>query len=47
MRRPAAAVLIHRAAARVVRFPSSVPPGRILSEYAQVVDRGRVEESPA
>jgi len=35
--------VIERDAGRVVRFPSSVPPGRILSEYAQVVGRGRVE----
>jgi hypothetical protein len=38
--------VIERESGRVVRFPSSVPPGRILEEYAEVVGRGRVE-SPA
>ncbi len=38
--------VIERESGRVVRFPSSVPPGRILTEYAQVVERGRIE-SPA
>jgi hypothetical protein len=38
--------VIERENGRVMRFPSSVPPGRILTEYAQVVERGRVE-SPA
>ena len=38
--------VIERESGRVMRFPSSVPPGRILTGYAQVVDRGRVE-SPA
>jgi hypothetical protein len=42
----AAVRVIERESGRVIRFPSSVPPGRILSEYAQVVERGRVE-SPA
>jgi hypothetical protein len=42
----AAVRVIERESGRVVRFPSSVPPGRILREYAQVVERGRVE-SPA
>jgi hypothetical protein len=37
--------VIERESGRVLRFPSSVPPGRILTEYAQVVDRGRVERS--
>lgn len=44
--RGGAARVIERDSGRVVRFPSSVPPRRILTEYAQVVDRGRVE-SPA
>lgn len=42
----AATRVIERGSGRVVQFPSSVPPSRILTEYAQVVDRGRVE-SPA
>ncbi len=44
--RGGAARVIERDSGRVVRFPSSVPPRRILTEYAQVVQRGRVE-SPA
>ncbi len=39
-----AAKVIERESGRVMRFPSSVPPGRILEEYAQVVDRGRAED---
>jgi hypothetical protein len=38
--------VIERDSGRVVRFPSSIPPRRILNDYAQVVDRGRAE-SPA
>jgi hypothetical protein len=41
--RGAAARVIERDSGRIVRFPSSVPPRRILTEYAQVVDRGWVE----
>ncbi len=41
--RGAAARVIERDSGRVVRFPSAVPTSRILTEYAQVVDRGRVE----
>jgi hypothetical protein len=35
--------VIERDSGRVVRFPSSVSPRRIVNEYAQVVDRGRAE----
>jgi hypothetical protein len=35
--------VIERESGRVMRFPSSVPPGRILTQYAQVVERGRAE----
>jgi hypothetical protein len=38
--------VIERESGRVMRFPSSVPPSRIMSEYEHVVERGRVE-SPA
>jgi hypothetical protein len=41
--RGSAVRVIERESGQVVRFPSSVPPGRILTEYAQVVERGRVE----
>lgn len=37
--------VIERDSGRVVRFPSSVSPKRILSDYAQVVDRGRIEST--
>jgi hypothetical protein len=43
-RRGGAARVVERASGRVVRFPSSVPPGRILSEYDSVADRGRIEK---
>lgn len=36
--------VIERESGRVMRFPSSVPPTRILTEYAQVVERGRAED---
>jgi hypothetical protein len=45
--RGGAARVIERDTGRVVRFPSSVPPGRILSEYSQVQARGRVESPGA
>jgi hypothetical protein len=35
--------VVERESGRVMRFPSSVPPRRILTEYAEVVERGRVE----
>lgn len=35
--------VIERATGQVVRFPSSVPPGRITEEYSEVRDYGRVE----
>jgi|HubBroStandDraft_5_1064220.scaffolds.fasta_scaffold306204_2 hypothetical protein len=42
-RRGGALRVVERESGQVVRFPSSVPPQRILSEYAQIVERGRVE----
>jgi len=42
-RRGAAVRVIERESGRVMRFPSSVPPRRILTQYAQVVDRGQAE----
>jgi hypothetical protein len=42
--RGAATRVIERDTGRVMRFPSSVPPGRILDEYDSVVSRGRAEE---
>jgi hypothetical protein len=42
-RRGAAVRVIERESGRVMRFPSSVPPRRILTEYAQVVERGQAE----
>jgi hypothetical protein len=36
----AASTVIERATGKVMRFPSSVPPGRILKEYEKVRDRG-------
>jgi hypothetical protein len=44
--RGAAHRVIERESGRVMRFPSSVPPRRILTGYAQVMDKGR-PESPA
>lgn len=41
--RGGAARVIERESGKVMRFPSSVPPGRILAEYAQVVGRGMVD----
>jgi hypothetical protein len=41
--RGAAVRVIERESGRVMRFPSSVPPDRILTEYAQVVEQGRAE----
>jgi len=41
--RGGATCVIERATGRVMRFPSSVPPDRILSEYDDVVSDGRVE----
>lgn len=43
-RRGAATRVVERATGRVMRFPSSVPPGRILREYDSVVPRGRIEQ---
>jgi hypothetical protein len=42
--RGAASYVIERASGRVMIFASYVPPGRILEEYDQVVDRGRPAE---
>lgn len=42
-RRGAASRVIERETGQVVRFPSSVPPGRIVSEYPKVQARGRAE----
>jgi hypothetical protein len=41
--RGAAVRVIERATGRVMRFPSSVPPGRIMKSYETVRARGRVE----
>lgn len=41
--RGAATRVVERDTGRVVRFPSSVPPGRILEDYSRVEHRGRVE----
>jgi len=35
--------VIERESGRVMRFPSSVPPRRILIGYAQVADKGQAE----
>ncbi|CAO5258268.1 hypothetical protein [Frankia sp. AgKG'84/4] len=35
--------VIEKESGRVVRFPSAVPTRRILSDYAAVAHRGRVE----
>lgn len=45
-RRGAAVRVIERESGRVMRFPSSVPPRRILTEYAQVAERGQAERPP-
>jgi hypothetical protein len=39
----AASRVIERESGRVMRFPSSVPPSRILEEYGQILGRGRPE----
>jgi hypothetical protein len=38
--------VVERDSGRVLRFPSFVPPGRILRDYPAVVDKGRVEIDP-
>jgi hypothetical protein len=35
--------VIERETGRVVLFPSSVPPGRIMNDYSAIQDRGLVE----
>lgn len=35
--------VIERGSGRVVAFPSSISPRRIVNEYARVVERGRAE----
>jgi hypothetical protein len=42
----AAVRVIEQPTGRVMRFPSSVPPNRIMRNYAAVRARGRVEEEP-
>ena len=41
--RGAAMRVIERDTGRIMRFPSSVPTDRIITEYSAVMDRGRVE----
>ncbi len=36
----AATTVIERTTGKVMRFPSNVPPGRILNEYEKVRNRG-------
>jgi hypothetical protein len=38
--------VVERESGRVMRFPSGVPPQRIVAEYAEVVERSRVEYPP-
>jgi hypothetical protein len=40
----AAVRVVERASGRVMRFPSSVPPDRILEDYDEVIPRGKVEK---
>jgi hypothetical protein len=39
----AVARVVERADGQVRRFPSSIPPQRILSQYDKVISRGRLE----
>jgi hypothetical protein len=41
--RGAAVFVIERDSGRIVRFPSAVPPGRILTEYGLVRSLGHAE----
>jgi hypothetical protein len=41
--RGGASRVIERESGRVMRFPSSVPPSRILDEYGKILGRGRPE----
>lgn len=41
--RGGASRVIERDSGRVMRFPSSVPPSRILGEYGKILGRGRPE----
>lgn len=41
--RGAATRVVERSTGRVMRFPSSVPADRILTEYDDVMSRGHVE----
>jgi hypothetical protein len=43
-RRGAASLVVERATGRVMRFPSYIPPTRILEEYDQVAADGRPDE---
>lgn len=43
-RRGAASLVVERATGRVMRFPSYIPPTRILEEYDQVVANGHPDE---
>jgi hypothetical protein len=41
--RGGASRVIERESGRIMRFPSSIPPTRILGEYGKVLGRGRAE----
>jgi hypothetical protein len=41
--RGGASQVIERESGRIMRFPSSVPPSRILGEYGKILRRGRPE----
>ena len=43
-RRGGASRVIERESGRVMRFPSYVPPGRIVEEYDAVLHEGRPDE---
>lgn len=43
----AATRVVERGSGRIVRFPSSVPPGRIIDHYPAVADFGRSEPLPS
>jgi hypothetical protein len=40
----AAVRVVERDSGRVMRFPSSVPPDRIIREYIRVAPRGKIEK---
>ena len=41
--RGAVTKVVEKASGRVLRFPSYIPPRRIMEEYSQVVSKGREE----